>query len=739
MSIFKNLQEEQRPSPIFMPHREHIVPPATEKLEKMHAAKLPAALEQKEQRDIFEGVILAEFAASPREEKRLILKKLLGEVYLRKIENILNSSSIAPHVFLRNECNTSPFNAVRLLANEMGIKAEYLFNSFPMHTGNGSQTSSVTDAYPRELDVNGVRYSLRDTDDTLAYDGHLDQTICTYQSACGKAIHLPARRTYVGNRFVMAVGYQAPSAIFFSRTELCHARKAVLFIINTDESLSFRRLAKETQLLQREGVLVTGCFSPESALISLDFKEMVGQKVIVIPPANPDGLREAQDWVAKFQAGGASEVNVYPWSIFLPGVVPPPLSGGMAWEQEVQSRSLDLREPISLSTATAHIYGNALPAAKYPKWLAGCGLTDDCSTPLPCKTTSEGFQAPRLLRDIPTEQPKSDGPPTVADFLRPEFLTLLWGPSDAGKGWITTELVLAHLLGHPAFFLTASQALAPRRVLYIAAEESATAFKSRCEQLLRWQSCEMGQVDQYLEVLALEDDVSLLNPTWQEDLFRHITTNNIAIVVLDNILALAPSATKNSGPLLAFINELKKLNVSVVLVHHAGKKGDNFLGASELESLAQNVIKLSGTEQIAGHQSLGSEVQAALKEHKQIVSILVEKCKVGAELKGQSAMYILPLRDPWRRLVGNLPDACATVIDPALPAEAAIVNTPTGLTDDQSRLFQLFDEGRDKSRKDVEAALGWKADKAGNELKALKEMGHLVVMGESKNTRYQRA
>lgn len=739
MNIFNNLQKDQGRKSIFLSKREHIALPATTKLEKMYAAKLHAALEHKEQRDIFEGVVLAEFAARTQDEKTPILISLLGQEHWSTIMNTINSNHLAPHMFLSTECNTSPFNAVRLLANEMGIKAEHLFDAFPMHTGNGLQTSQVLDYRRKSLEISGVLYRLTASDDTLAYDGQRDQSICTYQSQCGRVVHLPASRMRVGNDFAMTIGYQAPSALFFSRTELANNLKNVFFVLDMDASLSFRRLAKDTQLLQQEGVLVTGCFSPESAINALDFKEMAGHRVIVLPRQCPDGLREAQDWVAKFQAGGASEVSVYPWQISLPNVVPPPISEGMAWQQEVLNRRLNLWEPIPLSTATAHICENALPPAKYAKWLTRFGLTDECPTPLPLESVPKTFKEPRLLCDISSEQHKSDGPVMVGDFFRPEFLTFLWGPSDAGKGWVTTELVLAHLLGYPAFFLAASQALAPRRVLYIAAEESATDFKNRCAQLLRWQSCEMGQIDQYLAVLALEDDVSLLNPEWQDGLFKHITANNIAMVVIDNILALAPSAIKNPAALLALAAELKKRKVSVVLVHHAGKKGDDFLGASELKSLAQNVIQLSGTEQIAGHQFPGSEVQAALKEHKQVVSILVEKCKMGAELKGQSAIYILPLSEPWRRLVGNLPDADAVEVAPTLSEKPAMEAIPTDLTDDQQRLMQLFLDGCVMPRRNVENALNWGEDKAGNELRALKEMGRLVVVGEGKNTRYRRA
>ena len=76
-------------------------------------------------------------------------------------------------------------------------------------------------------------------------------------------------------------------------------------------------------------------------------------------------------------------------------------------------------------------------------------------------------------------------------------------------------------------------------------------------------------------------------------IIKGIKENKCQVVVLDNILSLAPQTAKgNITKFQKFIQSLKNNNISTIIIHHSTKGGESPKGPVELEALMQNIFRL---------------------------------------------------------------------------------------------------------------------------------------------------
>ncbi len=84
------------------------------------------------------------------------------------------------------------------------------------------------------------------------------------------------------------------------------------------------------------------------------------------------------------------------------------------------------------------------------------------------------------------------------------------------------------------------------------------------------------------------------------------------VVVLDNLSALCRSGKENEGeswlPVQDWLLRMRQQGRSVLLVHHAGKSGEQ-RGTSRREDLLDTVIKLQHPSDYAAHEGLRCEVR----------------------------------------------------------------------------------------------------------------------------------
>lgn len=188
----------------------------------------------------------------------------------------------------------------------------------------------------------------------------------------------------------------------------------------------------------------------------------------------------------------------------------------------------------------------------------------------------------------------------VAPFLPSQSISLVFAARGLGKSWFCMELALAVADGRK--FLSWNVPAA-RRVLYIDGEMSTKMLVDRFKALSR-------KIPSNLDVLPSEilwtDDIPL-NLNIEADQRRiSIMLETLSdsgrkpeLIIFDNLSSLTAGGDENSNSeldsLLRFMVGLRHKGYAILLVHHAGKGGDQ-RGASRREDLLDTSIKLNAVK-----------------------------------------------------------------------------------------------------------------------------------------------
>jgi putative DNA primase/helicase len=184
----------------------------------------------------------------------------------------------------------------------------------------------------------------------------------------------------------------------------------------------------------------------------------------------------------------------------------------------------------------------------------------------------------------------------VDPFLPSASLSLLYSATGVGKTWFSIQLAVSIASGDKFFEWDVPKS---RRVLYVDGEMPTKAIQTRLltlapkppENLMFLPSeslwCQgvplnlnlseqQARIDQYLNALPVEQKP--------------------ALVVLDNLSSLSAGIDESSNSdldnLLRWLVKLRSQGYATLLVHHAGKNGDQ-RGASRRKDLLDTVIKLN--------------------------------------------------------------------------------------------------------------------------------------------------
>lgn len=186
---------------------------------------------------------------------------------------------------------------------------------------------------------------------------------------------------------------------------------------------------------------------------------------------------------------------------------------------------------------------------------------------------------------------------------RPRYLPWLpkggsvqvFGPRGIGKTYFTITLAISLVMKTKFLKWDVSE---PAGVLIIDGEMALADLRERLADLLP------GHPFAPLEILSheyvyrqQERDLNLGLPEWQEDITRYLEEHpDINVIILDNLACLLPGVAEDkrddwSNKVLPFLIGLRRRGVSVVMVHHAGKGGEQ-RGTSAREDSLDTVINL---------------------------------------------------------------------------------------------------------------------------------------------------
>lgn len=112
--------------------------------------------------------------------------------------------------------------------------------------------------------------------------------------------------------------------------------------------------------------------------------------------------------------------------------------------------------------------------------------------------------------------------------------------------------------------------------------------------------------------------INIAKPYWQNFIYNEIKEKDIKLLFLDNISALTPGIEENESTswdaIAAWLNKIKQTGCAIVLVHHAGKSGQQ-RGTSSREDALDTVIFLRKTTDDA---TIGVDVDVIFEKARHI-------------------------------------------------------------------------------------------------------------------------
>ena len=177
-------------------------------------------------------------------------------------------------------------------------------------------------------------------------------------------------------------------------------------------------------------------------------------------------------------------------------------------------------------------------------------------------------------------------------------LAMIYARAGVGKTWLALTLSIAASQGVKLFGPFAAPK--PVEVLYIDGEMPAREMQDRLSALKIASAGRLHILSSDLLSQQEEATPNLSDPKWREALLIHMREHpGIRLLVLDNISALTPGMNEQERKDWDGVNQwlmsLRRMGLTVLLIHHAGKGGDQ-RGTSAREDQLDLVLKLTRVE-----------------------------------------------------------------------------------------------------------------------------------------------
>lgn len=741
------------PSPSFMPSsvdKPRMAPEVSRLLRGVEKAQLPSDLASDSNRRIFFALIEYVFSILIDELRIQLFKKLgcdyfqacryVGQwKYARKTmsESVIK---IAVEILDKGKCISA-----LIMGHLLGLKPEYCFRTFPCKdeasSGISMRCTQIQERMPKQIVIEWRLYLLKYIDYQNDYRGMKEQAVCLYMDkACStNKFFLIANRVQKDGSYVLEIGTTPVSARLYSRAEMAiHENATIIICMDMAVAMEFRRIARESSLLELEGIIISGYFGDSSAFEALDLSDTAGHHVVLVPEFNQESLVSASRFADRCEKAGAT-VSIYPWPVRAGGdpVVAEPTIRAR-WKKDLWAQSVRIEDIELPSKFALGLLSRSIPSSDYPEWLKDNGLVSAGQDGVRNVKKKIRFLS---IDDLPDGHEQADIP-TWDDLITAWYLTFIWGASNAGKSWFALQLVKAITTGTDAFGIFS---ISKRLVAYLDGEVGGVDFKDRCLQLVQGNSEAQELIRQNLRVLPPSSEINILDDACAAEIISDLIEMKAQVLVIDNILALAPDVVKgNVRNLFSFIHKLQEAGIAVIIIHHSGKDETTYMGPSELKSQSQNVIRLDGREQLVDQKPLSPELESACNAGGPVTKITFEECKAATLLERKSAIYHLPKGGVWKHMEGDL----VPTIEPlpvnvsaesddnsAIPAPEDMLKMHD-LTPDQEKVYALLKEKK-YPRVELEAVAGFKTDKLRGILKKLIELNLVEPKGPGK-ARYYR-
>ena len=171
--------------------------------------------------------------------------------------------------------------------------------------------------------------------------------------------------------------------------------------------------------------------------------------------------------------------------------------------------------------------------------------------------------------------------------LKPGTYNLIYGASGVAKTWFALNLALALSQGKSPFPSWEFRGK-PQPVLYFAGEMDESDYGERISALLN--------AHPNVNFHLIREDLDLSLEGDQSRVLNEIMEHKAKVVFFDNLVTLAANGHMEGqfSKIWSFFQKLKRMQVSIELIHHENREG-SFKGTAKIDQLADQSIHLFGT------------------------------------------------------------------------------------------------------------------------------------------------
>ncbi len=197
----------------------------------------------------------------------------------------------------------------------------------------------------------------------------------------------------------------------------------------------------------------------------------------------------------------------------------------------------------------------------------------------------------------------------LAPVLPRQGLVMLYSKRGVGKTNLGLRMAYAVAAGGPCLRWEAPK---PNRVLFIDGEMPLITLQERLASIVAGASEEIDP--EFLRIIAADhqtDGIPDLSTEDGQSAIEPYLRDGVDLVVLDNLSTLCRSGRENEseswGPVQEWALSLRRRDISVLLVHHAGKGGHQ-RGTSRREDVLDTIISLRHPEDYSPTEGARFEV-----------------------------------------------------------------------------------------------------------------------------------
>ncbi len=226
----------------------------------------------------------------------------------------------------------------------------------------------------------------------------------------------------------------------------------------------------------------------------------------------------------------------------------------------------------------------------------------------------------------------------LAPVLPSQGLAMLYAARGVGKTFVALSMAYAVASGGTFFRWQAPE---PRRVLYIDGEMPASAMQERLAQIVQGSEKEPPSAD-FLRVITpdlQEDGIPDISSTEGQAAIEDYL-EGVSLVIVDNLSTLCRYGRENEAeswePMQEWLLSLRRRGLSVLLVHHAGK-GGNQRGTSKREDCLDTVICLKQPQDYRAED--GARFEVHLEKARGVIGEDAKSFEARLEVRDNAAVW----------------------------------------------------------------------------------------------------